>query len=409
MAIIESIVSQHCEEAAFLWLLRDDAVAAPHYSLQDLSDLDNRVEAHLDGLRIAGDEGWPLLAEGLQQQENGEVFAAAVIALEGDEPSRMDEVFAAVEATPETLRGFVSAIGWVPRDRLRGKIAGLLASASPLWRRAGIAGCAIHRVDCGRHFTAAVEDPDPALRARALRAVGEVARQDLGPAIQDQFRSDDVVCRFWAAWSSVLLGNRGDGVAALKAIADSEPRFAERACGTLLRVLDPQECQHWLKRIAEIPERRRDLIKGCGVAGYPIYIAWLIQQMQASPDLARVAGESISLMTGVDIAYEDLEGDQPEGFESGPTEDPANDDVSMDPDEDLPWPDPQRIQAWWDANKDRFASGTRYLVGQPVSEAHCRGVLRTGFQWQRRAAALELALMKPGEPLFEVRMPGFRQ
>lgn len=55
--IIIDIVSQHAEEAAFLWLLRDRAVYAPHYSLADLSELDDRVEAHLDGLRIAGDAG----------------------------------------------------------------------------------------------------------------------------------------------------------------------------------------------------------------------------------------------------------------------------------------------------------------------------------------------------------------
>jgi hypothetical protein len=31
--IIIDIVSQHAEEVAFLWLLRDLAVYAPHYSL----------------------------------------------------------------------------------------------------------------------------------------------------------------------------------------------------------------------------------------------------------------------------------------------------------------------------------------------------------------------------------------
>jgi len=43
--IIEDIVSQHAEEAAFLWLLRDNAVRAPHYNLKDLADLEERVEA----------------------------------------------------------------------------------------------------------------------------------------------------------------------------------------------------------------------------------------------------------------------------------------------------------------------------------------------------------------------------
>jgi hypothetical protein len=43
------VVSQHAEEAAFLWALRTRAIGEPHYSLQDLARLDERVEAHLDG------------------------------------------------------------------------------------------------------------------------------------------------------------------------------------------------------------------------------------------------------------------------------------------------------------------------------------------------------------------------
>jgi len=142
-------VSQHAEEAAFLWLLRDAAISAPHYSLQDLADLDERVEAHIDGLRVAGDGGWAMVADGLQQQESGEVFAAAVIALEGNDPQRLQQVYTAVESAPDTGRGLVSAAGWVSPDKLRGKIAGMLGSDSPLWLRTGIAACAVHRVDCG--------------------------------------------------------------------------------------------------------------------------------------------------------------------------------------------------------------------------------------------------------------------
>jgi uncharacterized protein (TIGR02270 family) len=84
--IIESIVSQHAEETSFLWLLRAAAVAAPHYSLKDLAHLDDRVEAHIDGLRVAGDEAWPFCAAGLDHQESGEDFAAAVIGFEAQTP-----------------------------------------------------------------------------------------------------------------------------------------------------------------------------------------------------------------------------------------------------------------------------------------------------------------------------------
>ena len=84
-------------------------------------------------------------------------------------------------------------------------------------------------------------------------------------------------------------------------------------------------------------------------------------------------------------------------------------DVELDPDEDLPWPEPELVQAWWDANGAGFQKGTRYLLGQPITEQHGETVLRTGFQRQRVAAALELALMQPDTPLFPTTAPGFRQ
>ena len=63
MTIISVVIEQHAEEAAFLWLLRSGAVQKPNYDLNDLTELDNRVEAHVDGLRIAGDAGWDICQE----------------------------------------------------------------------------------------------------------------------------------------------------------------------------------------------------------------------------------------------------------------------------------------------------------------------------------------------------------
>ena len=89
--VIEDVITQHAEEGAFLWLLRSQVVNAPHYSLAGLAYLDGRVDAHLDGLRIAGDAGWEICKETLSQEEAGEVFAAAVLAFEsGDEAPYSD-------------------------------------------------------------------------------------------------------------------------------------------------------------------------------------------------------------------------------------------------------------------------------------------------------------------------------
>lgn len=86
-----------------------------------------------------------------------------------------------------------------PVDQLHGKVAGLLESPSPLWRRVGIAACALHRVDSGRYPSQAIKDPDPRLQARALRAAGETARRNLLPTLRRRIRSEDPACQPWAA------------------------------------------------------------------------------------------------------------------------------------------------------------------------------------------------------------------
>jgi uncharacterized protein (TIGR02270 family) len=104
-----------------------------------------------------------------------------------------------------------------------------------------------------------------------------------------------------------------------------------------------------------------------------------------------------------------MEGEWPEGFEAGPTENPEDEDVDMDPDEDNPWPNASVISSWWDRNNQQFTEGVRYLAGKLITEDSCVNVLKTGYQRQRAAAALELAIIQPNQPLFEVRAPAVRQ
>ena len=60
--------------------------------LKDLAHLGDRVETYIDGLRIAGDTGWEICKQALALNEPGEVFAAAVLAFEGDDGQRVDEM-----------------------------------------------------------------------------------------------------------------------------------------------------------------------------------------------------------------------------------------------------------------------------------------------------------------------------
>ena len=407
-SVIPHIIDQHAEEAAFLWLLRHNAVYAPHYNLKDLAKLDGRVEAHIDGLRIAGDYGWEACCHNLEFKERGEVFTAAIIALEGNHIDRINKVYQIAEEAPETLNGLVSAFGWVDPHHLQGKVNGLLVSKNPLWRQVGIAACAIHRVDPGKFLDQAIQDDDTQLRVRALRAAGELGRVDLKPALLEQVNNQNPVVGFWAAWSVVLLGGRGNALSSLQTRIFEGSDFSLKAMQLALRVLNLQEVKELLKALVQNGNRNREAIIGAGMSGDPSYMSWLIKQMEV-PELAKIAGESFSFISGVNIAYDDLEGELPKNFATGPTENPGDEEVAMDPDEDLSCPDPLLIDRWWNQHQLNFLPGVRYLLGKPINEFQCQTVLRSGKQRQRQAAALELSLMQPTTPLFETRAMGKRQ
>ncbi len=172
--------------------------------------------------------------------------------------------------------------------------------------------------------------------------------------------------------------------------------------------MDPARGRDFIKALAQLPARLPEAIAACGVSGDPLYVPWLIRHMPI-PALARKAGEAFSMITGADLANDGLVGKAPDDFETEPTEDPGDENVALDPDKNLEWPDPERVRSWWENRAASFRQGTRYLCGRPISDEHCRYVLKEGYQRQRIAAAYELALLNPDAPLFEWRAPGFRQ
>jgi uncharacterized protein (TIGR02270 family) len=407
--VIESIVEQHAEEAAFLWLLRNAAVAAPHYRLGDLVRLDDRVEAHLDGLRVAREPAWEILRDQLDGSgQPGEVFAAAALAFESGDCLKIQKVVTAGTKKPQSPRALISALGWVTYDQASNHIKSLLAAAEPVLKRVGIADAAIHRRNPGPALNEAFTAADPLLTARALRAVGELGLLDLKVTLRTHLKAKAPTCRFWAAWSRALLDGHADAVAALQAIAEAGGCFSERSVKMAMRRLPPRDAKIWIKKLILDLGRLRVAAIGAGALADPEIIPWLIDQMKV-PALARVAGESFSLITGAHIAHDKLEGPKTEGFEASPTEDPEDENVAMDPEDNLAWPDPALVTKWWETRREGFHSGTRYLLGRPITVESLRQVLKIGYQRQRAAAAIELALLNPGKPLFEVRAPAHRQ
>lgn len=82
--VLEDIVRQHAEEAAHLWTIYDFALLNP----DDNPDMDEeriarvveRLDAHLDGLRVAGADGQRIAQERFDEYpEPGELFVLRML------------------------------------------------------------------------------------------------------------------------------------------------------------------------------------------------------------------------------------------------------------------------------------------------------------------------------------------
>jgi uncharacterized protein (TIGR02270 family) len=177
----------------------------------------------------------------------------------------------------------------------------------------------------------------------------------------------------------------------------------------LLRAADAGQARRIIERLAQAaartPALTRRLVTACAAAGDPVAVPWLVKQM-ALPEFARCAGESFSVLTGVDLDATRLSRAAPEA--EGPGGD-ADEEIVRGQDDGLPWPDAGKIAQWWRAEARRFVAGQRYFMGQALSREVCGQVLRDGVQRRRIAAAHYLCLLQPGSKLFPTAAPAWRQ
>lgn len=402
-------------------MLRDERsvlVRAPHVRLLQLGRLDERIAAHLDGLAAAGKRGTACCMAALERPGAGEVFALAVRAIESRDSESFQRALALVGTVPAATRGVASALGWVSAGDLQGVVRELLASKTASHRALGLVACRMHGVDPGPSLPAALCDERPELRAAALRAAAELGRADLLAQARESIADDNPELVFWAAWAACVLGDRQASlrVLAVAAASDETTPWSDRALA-LAMLAHPfdqaSELARTLSQAAQAnaaPLRQRRLIRALGLLGDARFVPWLIDRM-SNPMFARLAGESLGWITGVDLARGDLETLQAAPLPENSSDDPV-DNVSLDEDKSLPWPDVAKIRAWWARQAALHAAaqaGQRLFCGEPPGEPVATRVLREGSQRLRSLAATWLCVLQPGGKLFQVAAPTPRQ
>lgn len=394
------IFDQYVDNASFLWVLRSLAVERSQYTPLDVLELEQRIQAQLDGLMTSIDLAWSVCLEALEHEDAGEVFVSTIIAFRSHDIKKIQKAVEVGLSNESTKKGLISALGWLPGELINGWVEKFFSSKDFNHKYIAVATCGVRRDNPGEFLNRILERTDCRedipLYARSLRLIGELRRQDLMPFLNEAIASDEEPIRFWAIWSSVLLGKR-ELVKLCQPYVLSTGPYQDYAVNLAFRVLPVDYARTWISALAKDEKQSRIVIQATGILGDPHAVNWLIAKMQDA-SVAKLAGEAFSLITGIDLEASELIKEYDKDSKKQP-DDGDTDLLEIDEDDGLPWPDYDKLKKFWMLNGRNFISGQRYFLGRPVSADFIKSQLNIMSQRQLMASAYELALIDSSMPL----------
>jgi len=351
-------VFTHAEELAYLWQRRRASVRSSELTLRDFSYLMERIEAHLQGMLVAGEALGEMFGGALAGDDRDEVFAAAWALLRSGRPDNARQVLEAFAAAGgAAIGGFADALAMAPPTHTEPTLRAALAHGSPAHAAAAALALASQR-----RFEAASPLPAPlllqegpevaAMAWRAVLALDGTTAMPL-PYAEALARPDpglrravlDVAIWRGEAWlPDALRRLAGEGDAS--------------ALGWLAALGKAEEQDEVLALCATQPAPLRAAL--AARLGRPQALAAVLAWM-ADPDpvLAAAAGQAWERITG--LAVEGRRSSLPVAEDADP------DDKDFPPEVWLP--DLAKAERQWAEHGERWRAGGRWCRGFDVERA----------------------------------------
>ena len=366
---IADLLQIHFEDLAFLWGQRRGALGSRRHTLREYGELNERIEAHLQGLLVASPvELTAMMRPRLNGIERDEVFAAACALLRlSDAPATHAVVVEFSRAAGPALAGLRDALSLAPHalfaaeiqsaldqakpitaasaavvlanqrllDGQSPRLAQLLADTAPVvcelaWRAATLADAKSPQYAPRRPFNDALAHPAASVRHAGWAAAAWTAQDRAMPLLRQLAASGDAVALHWLA----VLGSEEDvGALHQAALAMDDP---VARCTLVARF------------------------------GHPSALNALLRWMtDADVALAVAAGEAFTRVTGVEIRGE---------RRALPLPDDA-DEFAREMAADVWLPDVPKAQALMERHGADWAAGTRWCKGLRVDGEVARDLL----------------------------------
>jgi uncharacterized protein (TIGR02270 family) len=378
------IVEEHLDEAEFLWEQWEASMVAPNYVLSEVEEgPEARLLAHLDGLVVNG----PQVAECLLlptiadiDAEPTRITAAALALLQMPGPAGFDAVFAELHSSPPQRQELARALECCELGPLYPRLGSMLEAEDADLRYTAARILAFHGEALSEVVPRMLTSDRAVDRMLGLRLVPRLADAPrYTRELVNALGSEDPDVRDTALTAGVLL-DLPQAWRYARDLTDAVDPGASQALLLLALRGEPADRPAILAAAASL---RGPGLWALGFLGtvdaVEAAIPWLEDKAHA-----RVAGEVVTAITGLDLDDENLACVPPE-----------EEALSHRPEDDLPLPDALKLLMWWRKQRPQLVADQRYIAGRPRDAAALRQALHNGPMRRRATHLLGLQLGLP--------------
>lgn len=312
--IVDNVVREHVETAAFQWAQWKTLSEEDPVDQRAAKWVANRLECHLDGIRIAESHAWPFIVDAFETYpERGELFVTSFLALELQDGKRLQQAVSFAKVAVDGPVGLNGAFEWQPPKLTKNYVREWIAEKDPIKSGAALSALVAHRYDPGQLLADLLLHPASKTRADACRLAAVCDRQDLADRLTVLLQDDHEEVRLAAAQALCTLG-RKEGMDILKASVLTMGDQWTKTLRLLVTNADRSDLNSWLAKLYRSAETQKIPIRAAGMIGDTTYDKWLITLME-SPHLANHAGKAF-LEIHPDAWDEDLFSLEPQDFDT---------------------------------------------------------------------------------------------
>jgi len=368
-AFIRDIAEEHYEELQFLWSQRRNALYSAAYTMREMGMLEERIEAHTQGLLVLGEDLLDFLEPGLAGKDELAAFASAFVLLRLGTPAAIERVSDAFRsAEGKRLAGLRDALANGPAQPLFSMLHAQFTSAEPPIAVAAGEALAFHRAlnILPEQLVPLLRDKRAAVRQGAWRIVVLSGMSLPAPLYEAGLRDDEPSVQRAASVAAAWNGYAGWLPFCRNLAAQPTPEGVD-AIAMLAAVLPPQEYQAvtTLASTSAFGPRRHRI---AAAFGHPVMVEYLLKEMESEdPAAAAGAAAAFGRMLGVAV-------------ESGrratipPPSGAAPDDFDAEFLEEVRLPDLPRARREWEQLRPKVANASRVARGIDVSAGLTREI-----------------------------------